>query len=77
MTRDKTQHGYPIAAYFPNRRGLAAIIADVSADNPDDPWAVWYMDGNGTCVDGLYCEDWDAAAEDFASRVLKINRTSR
>ena len=74
MTTDKTAAGFPILRQSPTaaRGPMVAgsfVLCDISSDNPDDPFAVWWMDEDGVTFQGGYYSTRADADEMFDARV--------
>jgi hypothetical protein len=53
------------------------VLADISAQIEDEPFATWWMNEQGDCTAGRYFSDRASADADFDSRVaheVKVGR---
>jgi hypothetical protein len=77
-----TAVGFPIlrahaTRAVPGMLAGAIVLCDISAENPDDPFAVWWMNEVGETFDGGYCSTRREADESFERRLeheRKMNR---
>ena len=81
-TRSTTAAGHPVLRSQPTRRvgpmrAGAIVLADISADNPDDPFATWWMDEDGVTTQGHYHATRAAADADFERRVAHERAVGR
>ena len=73
--RTHTQDGHPIIASAPARKGMvkgSIVVADISTENPDEPFAVWWMrDEDGMTAEGSYRENLGDAIQEYVHRLRR------
>lgn len=73
--RTHTWYGFPIVASAPARKGMvkgSIIVADISAENPYDPFAVWWMrDEDGMTAEGSYRKNLGDAMDEYTRRLRR------
>jgi hypothetical protein len=79
MSLAKTANGYPILRSSPTpaakaTRAGAFVLCDISSENPDDPFATWWMDEAGHTSTGHYFATRPEANADFETRVAREQR---
>ena len=77
-----TTAGYPILRQAPTAaigamRGGSIVLCDISTENPDDPFAVWWMDETGETYQGSYYDDRAEADRGFDERVAHERKMGR
>ena len=82
MATDKTAAGFPILRQAPTaaRGPMVAgsiVLCDISSDNEDDPFAVWWMNEAGVTTQGGYYSTRAEANVAFAERVRRERAVGR
>lgn len=72
----RTAAGFPVLRAHATKKDVATrpgwiVLCDISSENEDDPYVVWWMDENGNTSSGLYCGTIEEAAEKYERRVTK------
>jgi len=79
MPSANTANGYPILRLSSTpaakaTRAGAFVLCDISSENPDDPFATWWMDEAGNTSTGHYFATRAQANADFDARVERERR---